>query len=111
MVTLSKAKTESMVVGIQITISKNHSDSETKFFSDWQWWKTVLDCPDVSFGFLWILERAERKLLEIVDAGNRALRGVIKVPHPGFIRYHVAVKDISNDIGAKLEVACAHKLK
>ncbi|KAF8251376.1 hypothetical protein K440DRAFT_637913 [Wilcoxina mikolae CBS 423.85] len=109
MVSLNEAKTEAMVVGVQITISKNHSDSETKFFSDWQWWQTVLDCPKVSFGFLWILEHAERKLPEIVDAGNKALRSVTKVPQPRFLRIPVAVKDISNDIGAKLEVARAHK--
>jgi hypothetical protein len=49
MVFQNKARTEAVVVGVQITISKTHSDSETKFFADWQWWESVLGCSKVSF--------------------------------------------------------------
>jgi hypothetical protein len=102
MVFRDKARTEAVVVGVQITISKTHSDSETKFFADWQWWESVLGCSKVSFRFLWILEDAKGKLgTEDVDAGKRPLRGTTKVFHPPFTRTRVTVKDISKDIGER----------
>ena len=46
------------VIGVQITIAKTHSDSESLFFHNWRWWSEKLGLPEgnVAFKFLWILE-------------------------------------------------------
>ena len=104
MVSINDARTEAIVVGVQITLSTSHSDSESTFFQDWQWWQSVVDCPKVSFGFLWVLEETTGKVEEI-PMGERTLRGVKKVRHPPFTRVQISVENISKDIGAKLRAA------
>jgi hypothetical protein len=89
MVWLNPARTQAVVVGVQIALSKNHSDSETKFFQDWGWWKKVLDCPNVGFRFRWVLENTEGTLArEDVKAGDRPLHSVAKVRPPPSIGNH-----------------------
>jgi hypothetical protein len=64
-------------------------DSETQFFQDWEWWKKVLDCPNVSFRFRWVLENTEGTLArEDVKAGDRPLHSVAKVRPPPSIGNH-----------------------
>ena len=70
MVSINDARTEAIVVGVQITLSTSHSDSESTFFQDWHWWQSVVDCPKVSFGFLWVLEERTGKLEEIPMGGH-----------------------------------------
>jgi len=53
---VDKQKYEAIITGVQITISKTHSDSEAKFFADWEWWCGIAGCATVSFRFLWIIE-------------------------------------------------------
>ncbi|KAF8453367.1 hypothetical protein BGX38DRAFT_418374 [Terfezia claveryi] len=74
-----------------------------------QWWQSVVDCPKVSFGFLWVLEETTGKVeMEEIPMGERTLRGVKKVWHPPFTRVHISVENISKDIGAKLRAARAN---
>jgi len=106
MVSINDARTEAIVVGVQITLSTSHSDSESTFFQDWQWWQSVVDCPKVSFGFLWVLEETTGKVdMEEIPMEERTLRGVKKILHPPFMRARISVENISKDIGAKLRAA------
>jgi hypothetical protein len=45
-----------IVVGIQIAIAGTHSDSEQKFLRQWKDWMAKMDCGDIEFRFLWIVE-------------------------------------------------------
>ncbi|KAF8521468.1 hypothetical protein BDD12DRAFT_103720 [Trichophaea hybrida] len=107
-VAVDKVKNEAIATGIQITISKTHSDSEPKFFADWKWWRIIVGCPNISFRLLWILEDVGQKARkENITAGKRCLRGKTKVWCPEFQRMRASVKDITMEIGTKLEVAWA----
>ena len=101
--------TAAIVVGVQITIARDHSDSEANFFSDWQWWKSILDCPDVTFRFLWILKNVGSYDPEDVGPNYRITRNGTHVTHPAFKRTRVAVRDINHDIGTMLADARASK--
>lgn len=108
MVSLNETRTEAVVVGVQITLSNKHSDSEARFLHDWQWWELVLDCLKVSFRFMWVVEDATGKVpREDIEVGYRLLRGENKVWRPTFTRSHITVESISKDIGAKLQGARA----
>ena len=95
------------IVGIQITIAKCHSDSETLFFQDWQRWVEKLELPaeNVSFRFLWVYEDiCLRPPLETMPEINKILRGSEKLSRPAFTRMVAANSSISPDIGHQLRV-------
>jgi len=94
------------VVGVQITISKSHSDSEASFFNDWQRWIEKLQLPakDVSFGFLWILENiGSRPRIRDIPEDKKSLRTGTKIVRPAFQRMVASVNDISKDTGRRLK--------
>ncbi|KIM82084.1 hypothetical protein PILCRDRAFT_484387 [Piloderma croceum F 1598] len=59
------------VVAIQVTVAKRHTDSETKFFADWEAWTSSLRSFTITLMFLWIVEskrgrdEVEAKLIEL----------------------------------------------
>jgi len=94
------------VIGVQITISKNHSDSETSFFNDWQRWieKPQLPAKDVSFGFLWILEDiGSRSRVEDIPENEKSFHTGEKITRPAFQQMVASVNDVSKDIGRRLK--------
>ena len=94
------------ITAVQITISKTHSDSEAKFFADWEWWHGSVGCSTVRFRFLWIVEDVgQNPAIESIQPVQRPLRGKTKVLCPGFERRYASVKDVSKDIGQALEKA------
>jgi hypothetical protein len=44
------------VAGVQITISNKHKDAESDFFALARSFHGLLDCDEVTYKFLWILE-------------------------------------------------------
>lgn len=109
MVSVNGEMTAAIVVCVQITIAKSHSGSGAKFFSDWQWWKRYIGCPERTFRFLRILENVGSHDPEDVSANHRITRSRAEVTHPAFRRSRVTVRDISRDIGAKLTAARASR--
>ncbi|RPB23915.1 hypothetical protein L211DRAFT_808963 [Terfezia boudieri ATCC MYA-4762] len=106
LVAVDKQKDEAIITGVQITISRTHSDSEAKFFSGWEWWRDIVDCTTVSFRFLWIVEDVgQNPATALIQSGKRRLRSHTALWCPGFERRYVSVKDVSMDIGQKLENA------
>lgn len=96
------------VYGIQVTISKTHSNSEELFFRNWETWLTNLDLPraKITFGFVWILEdRGLCPAFEIVREKVITLRGQGKIICPDFRRLRITVQEVDRDIGSKLSVA------
>jgi hypothetical protein len=96
-------------VGVQITISRFIPTQRRNSSVAGCGGKPVLHCPPVDFQIQWIVEDVEDSQPEEVDAGDRTLKSGTKVLHPRFTRTHVTVEDVSQDIGAKLEVTCTSK--
>ena len=106
LVAVDKQKDVATITGVQITISKTHSDSEAKFFADWERWRDIVDCATVYYRFLWVMEDVgQNSPTESIKAGKRLLRGKPKVWFPDFQRRYASVKEVSMDIGRKLEDA------
>ena len=53
-VSVDLAMNSAHVVGIQITVAKNHKDSETAFYADQDQWLIGLEGLDVKMSFIWI---------------------------------------------------------
>jgi hypothetical protein len=95
---------KAVVVGIQITIAGAHSDSEGDFFSRWEEWKDRMNCENIEFRFLWIVENRRGPKEEEVPAKTRELRGrTIEVPQ--FTRYIKTVEEVDGVIGGSLKRA------
>jgi hypothetical protein len=99
---------KAVIMGIQITISTRHSDSELNFFAHWKQWTRQLDSYDVKAKFLWIWEtppgggrHTEDKKASTVRWANKR----IKLPDREVI--HVSVADVDNEIGRRLAKARA----
>ena len=99
---------KAVVVGVQITIAKTHSDSEEAFFQEWNSWmhKLVVPSKNIEFKFLWIVEdRGEIQGEENIPPKTLALRGREGIIHPAFVRLVVTVGEINQEIGRKLQIA------
>ena len=84
------------LVPIQITISKSHSKSEAKFFSDWSNWIVDLMGYKIKTTFLWItesqrsVEELEKKLLE--------MRNQSHIVNPAYTSLVITLEDVNKDI-------------
>jgi hypothetical protein len=96
---------KAVVVGIQITIAGAHSDSEEDFFSRWEDWKAHMNCENIEFRFLWIVENRSAPVEEKVPAKTRELRGQMIEVAPQFTRYIKTVEEVDRVIGGSLKRA------
>jgi len=96
---------KAVVVGIQITIAGAHSDSEEDFFSRWEDWKAHMNCENIEFRFLWIVENRRGRMEEKVPAKTRKLRGQTIEVAPQFTRYIKTVEEVDRVIGGSLKRA------
>jgi len=84
-------KTKAVMVRLQITISQTHSDSEGKFFQDWQRWGVIFRGLKVTFRFLWILETVDGKIIEgDVEGISISLESGRRQLHPAFRRTYTS---------------------
>ncbi|KAF8535742.1 hypothetical protein BDD12DRAFT_912599 [Trichophaea hybrida] len=88
------------VIGVQITISNKHKDTESDFFALARSWRGPLDCDEVTYKFLWILENvpAHQPAYEFVKEKRRAN----KLVHPNYERIRSTIADVSQIVGRKL---------
>ena len=96
---------KAVVVGIRITIAGAHSDSEEDFFSRWEDWKAHMNCENIEFRFLWIVENRRGRMEEKVPAKTRKLRGQTIEVAPQFTRYIKTVEEVDRVIGGSLKRA------
>jgi hypothetical protein len=102
------AKPRAVVMGIQLTISNRHSDSELNFFAHWKQWTCQLDDYDVEAKFLWVWETPPGggRHTEVKKASTaRWANKRIKLPEREVINLSVA--DVDNEIGRRLAKARA----
>ena len=106
LVFMDKRRDEAIVVGLQITIAERHSDSKAKFFRDWQWRKTILECKRVVFRFVWVVEdTAGKPYQECIGQSVRVMRESRTIHTPEFRRIYASVMGVSKGIGKKLRNA------
>jgi len=99
-----------VIVGVQVTIARTHSNSEEIFFEGWDSWVSKLDVPsdNIEFRFLWIVEdRGEGLSTENIPPKSLTLRGREKSIHPAYVRLVMTVGEINQDIGRKLQASRA----
>jgi len=101
-----KGNKKAVVVGIQITIAGRHSDSEMNFMSSWEHWESHMQCENIEFRFLWILEnRGNREQEIVVPAKTRELKDRTIVVTPQYTSIETTVKAVDKAIGRSLERA------
>jgi hypothetical protein len=96
---------EAIVVGVQITIAKYHSESEEPFMRRWAIYEEQLKefCKKVSYRFLWIHEELGNKpIREEVAAVIKELKGGQRTVSPAYTRLRTTVQTVSPSIGRKL---------
>ncbi|KAL1916623.1 uncharacterized protein VTP21DRAFT_5327 [Calcarisporiella thermophila] len=91
------------LVPIQITISKYHSDSESKFFANWNSWTQDLieEGYTIKATFLWITE-GNRATEELEAKLKETRQGAILI-QPEHTSVCVAIEDVNRDIGERLK--------
>lgn len=92
---------EAHLVPIQVTISKNHKDSETAFFQDWSYWRDALEGYDIRVSFVWIV--MEGKPDKVVAATAISLRDGDKEVNPDYTRKYIAIKNINARIAENIK--------
>ena len=102
----SKDKKVAIVAPIQVTIAKNHPDSEEKFFRElWSEWVRILSDYETEFEFVWIKDikcRSEEK----VDQVMRSTRSGKKMVKPSFQRICIPIGEFKGgDIARYLDTA------
>lgn len=115
LLSLTKADTtgsfSAHLVPVQITIATKHSDSEAAFFG---FWKQYVDkfrglphITTIKVTFVWIIKDpwAGHQNSEIVPVGGPTLGGALYVPHPGYERRWITVKEANESVGILLEEA------
>jgi len=95
------------VVGVQITLSDRHKDTEDAYFATAKQWHTELGCKeaDVTHTFVWALEKLppRRKIREEVEEKRRPQQLV----HPAYTRIRCTIAAINQTVGEKLAAARA----
>lgn len=102
-------ESQAIVVGIQITIAKSHSESEAAFMGAWEAWHEMMGCDKTEFRFLWVVKDLapdwETSWTEIPQKCV-TLRGRQRVVHPAYKRRYVTIMDFHDGVGEKLRTAC-----
>lgn len=99
-VSVDQATNSAHVVGIQITVAKNHKDSETAFYADRDQWLIGLEGLDVKMSFIWIHDGARGKAE--VKKQLKELRGREVVTRPDYTAYWVSIDQVDADLARTL---------
>lgn len=94
-------KQTAFIIPIQITIAKSHSDSEVRFWKDWDTWTRRISAYRITVIFLWIKD--EGKSVEQVARVSRNHRSGEILLNPEFTRVVKPVIDVDPLLGKALE--------
>ena len=97
-----------VVVGIQVTISDSHSDSESAFMRSWQDWEDLMASEVTIFRFIWIVETVGGDLTENwenVPEKIVTLRGKRSIVHPAYQRRYISMMTFNGMMGERLKEA------
>lgn len=102
-------ESQAIVVGIQITIAKSHSESEAAFMGAWEAWHEMMACDKTEFRFVWVVkDLAPGWQMGWSEIPQKVitLRGRQRVVHPPYKLRYVTIMDFHNGVGEKLRAAC-----
>jgi len=89
-----------LVVPIQITVSKDHADSEARFYSRWTQWLAHLAGFQVTTAFVWIVENHHS--WKVIQEEFRTTRNRSTRCHPTHEQIVITVAEISRTLGQQL---------
>jgi hypothetical protein len=97
-------KMEAILIPIQITIAKTHSDSVTKFFSDWsRHWSKQLPIFTVKVIFVWI--GVSESWMMQHTACHQELRNRTLIMRPNFTEVAIHLKNVNDTLDNTLSEA------
>ena len=91
---------------LQITIAKSHSDSEPKFFENWDKWCSGLEDYEVEFHFLWITDDMYHSS-KWFEEETRPSRGAEAetIVSPGYTSHRIPLSLVNKDVADRLRRA------
>ena len=99
---------KTIVIGIQVTISNYHSDSEAAFMRSWQDWDELMASNITIFRFIWIVETITEDMSEDwEDVQEKVVtrRGKRSIMHPAYQRRYISLVAFDEEVGKCLEAA------
>ena len=99
-VEVNEGKKTAKIVAIQITVAKRHTDSEAKFFADWEAWTKSLGGFTITSTFLWIVESTRGKVE--VEAKLKELRQRRILVMPEHATYWVMINQVDKRLADTL---------
>ncbi|KAF8415888.1 hypothetical protein BGX38DRAFT_1245015 [Terfezia claveryi] len=84
---------KAIVVGVQVTIANQHSDSESMFLNSWRAWEELMGSDTIEFRFLWVPKK------------TRMVRSREYLVHPGYTRRYISFMTFDNDLGTSVKRA------
>ena len=106
----AQAGSKAIVIGIQVTVSNSHTDSEGAFMSSWQEWEELMVSDETIFRFIWIVETIGGDLSENwenVPEKVVTLRGKRRFVHPAYERRYISLMTFNKIVGERLKEARA----
>lgn len=101
-VEVNEHKRTAKIMAIQITVAKQHTDSASKFFADWEAWTCSLRGFTITPIFLWIVENKRGK--DEVEAKLIELRQRQITSIPAHTTHWVMVDQIDKILAKTLEI-------
>lgn len=104
----AQAESRAIVIGIQVTISNFHSDSEGAFMRLWQDWDELMASDKTIFRFIWIVETTSGDISENwedVPEKMVTLRGKRTIIHPAYQRRYISLMTFNEGVGNSLKAA------
>lgn len=93
-------KTVPTIVGIQITISATHPDTEAAFLQNADTWRTIVNNSDAEFHFIWItpFESTNEETVEETTRASRSSGETVK--QNAYTRRNINFADLSTELNA-----------
>jgi len=93
---------KAIIVGVQVTISNQHSDSESMFLKSWRAWDELMGSDSIEFRFLWVVDNTDGKTTEWeeVPEKTRVVRSREYQVHPGYTRRYISFMNFDNELGS-----------
>ena len=96
-------KKKALLLPLQVTIAKSHSDSEKIFFNDWDKWVASLQDFDVDVEFLWVTD-GDSSFKEIKEEYRWTRSGKV-LKHPAYRSTNIPIKSVNPDIWNRFQHA------
>ena len=98
---LGQPEATAAIVGLQVTIGKEHRDREIQFLLSSEDWAKALSVTNVVYYFVYLWETIPHNRVHTVQLDEKT-RGN-RLAHPAYTRIHLKIRDVCENVGAELE--------